>query len=357
MQVSEARLAANRLNALRSTGPRTAEGKTTSRRNALKHGLAGEGVVIPEGDAEEIQGRIESLTAEMTPQTSAGSILISQMATLSVRMERAAEQETAATAMRVRHAAESFDDERIEAAEQLFATLADDPRTALRKLKRTPEGVERLIDAWTDLRADLAIDPEPDWTAEHLERAANLTGLKAKHARGSRLGALSRASWGDFAALDDGEGLDDDFRKGWAREQLFERIDAEIAALEDHDETLDFETLAIDRAEAGARALFDASKPSCLARRYESEARRGFFRSLREFRQIEAQAAATIESSPTPPQPSRSSPPLGSFRQDAGSDGKQTGRLEVATPIASDPPIPGSDGRPLAFERADKKPG
>ena len=106
-------------------------------------------------------------------------------------------------------------------------------------------------------------------------------------------------------------GLDDDFRKGWAREQLFECIDSEIATLEEHYETLDFETLAIDRAEAGARALFDASKPSCMARRYESEARRGFYRALKEFRQIEAQAAAATEATPTPPEPARSSQPLG----------------------------------------------
>lgn len=37
---SEARCQANRRNATKSTGPRTSEGKTRSRRNALTHGLA-----------------------------------------------------------------------------------------------------------------------------------------------------------------------------------------------------------------------------------------------------------------------------------------------------------------------------
>ena len=37
---SEAKIAANRRNALRSTGPRTANGKMRSRGNALKHGFA-----------------------------------------------------------------------------------------------------------------------------------------------------------------------------------------------------------------------------------------------------------------------------------------------------------------------------
>ncbi len=37
--ISEARLRANRQNAQKSTGPKTARGKAYSRRNALKHGL------------------------------------------------------------------------------------------------------------------------------------------------------------------------------------------------------------------------------------------------------------------------------------------------------------------------------
>jgi hypothetical protein len=40
MIVSEKRLLANRRNAQRSTGPKTAEGKQISRNNALRHGLA-----------------------------------------------------------------------------------------------------------------------------------------------------------------------------------------------------------------------------------------------------------------------------------------------------------------------------
>ena len=51
MPVSEARIAANRANAARSTGPKTAEGKEKSRANALKHGLTGSGVVLAEADA------------------------------------------------------------------------------------------------------------------------------------------------------------------------------------------------------------------------------------------------------------------------------------------------------------------
>ena len=51
MAISEAMRRANRANALRSTGPRTAEGKARSRLNAAKHGLTGRGAVLPQEDA------------------------------------------------------------------------------------------------------------------------------------------------------------------------------------------------------------------------------------------------------------------------------------------------------------------
>ena len=301
MQVSDARLAANRLNAARSTGPKTDEGKAISRRNGLKHGMTGQGIVVPEGDAEEIGRRVEALEVDMKPRSAAGVVLIAQMAMLSVRAERSVEQESAAISLRVRHAADDFDEQRIDLANQLFEALGDDLRNNLRKLRKSPEGVERLIDAWQDLRADLAIDPEPIWTASHLERAANLTGVKTQHARGSRLGALSRGFRGDFASLGevDGGDLDEASRRVWAKARLLERIDAEIAGLEAHYQTLDFEMIELDRAEAGARASFDPSKEATLARRYESEARRGFFKALKEFRQVEAEVATRAEEVPT----------------------------------------------------------
>lgn len=48
MPVSEKRLAANRANALKSTGPRTPEGKARSARNSLRHGLYARKVALPE---------------------------------------------------------------------------------------------------------------------------------------------------------------------------------------------------------------------------------------------------------------------------------------------------------------------
>ena len=55
--VTEKTLAANRLNAKRSTGPRTERGKNTSKFNAVKAGLFAKQVVIPLCDGEGSDGR------------------------------------------------------------------------------------------------------------------------------------------------------------------------------------------------------------------------------------------------------------------------------------------------------------
>ena len=321
MHVSEARIAANRRNGALGRGPTSELGKSISRKNSLIHGLAGRGAVSPDGVAERIAALVEAFTLEMRPRTAAGEALIGQMATNAVRMQCAAEHESAAIAHHVRHAIDRFDEGRIEAAEALFEELADNPRSALRKLRKSPEGVEKLIETWDDLRNDLTVGT---WGDEQLDQAVNLTGLKARHAGGTSLGALTRALQGDFTALndDEGAGLDGEARQAWARTRLFEAIDGEIAGLEAHFETLDFETLDLDRAEAPGRALFDASKPACLARRYEADASRGFFRALREFRKVEAEFAAQAEQAPSrpttpPPVPSRPEVParMGSIRE------------------------------------------
>src|SRR6266567_9478057 len=62
-------LEANRRNALRSTGPRTENGKQQSRRNALKHGLTAETVIEPLENPEEYRVFEEAVVSEYLPQT------------------------------------------------------------------------------------------------------------------------------------------------------------------------------------------------------------------------------------------------------------------------------------------------
>ena len=358
MPCSEARRLANQANALLSSGPKTAEGKAISRRNGLKHGLSGEGVVVPESNAAEVARRAEALEADLQPRSPLGALMIHRLARLSVRMETAADREHAATAKKVRHAFADHDEALEDAADILFDALADEPRKNLRKLKRTPVGVDRLIEAWSEMREGLARNLPSVWAELHLEKLALLTGKKAETAFDSALGALARAMDGDFLGLStsDGASLADDARRAWARERLAERIAAEIAALEAHRASLDHDAFEQDRVEAPVMALFDPSKEATLARRYESEASRGFYKALKEFRQAEAEFLEREQAAESAP---AASPPasLGSSREMAAASDRTPPRDPWATPSSGFATANGPDGGLLSVGRAPKPVG
>lgn len=62
-----AQIAANRANARKSTGPRSAQGKAASRWNALKHGMDAETAVLPTEDPAEYEALVCEYSAGFHP--------------------------------------------------------------------------------------------------------------------------------------------------------------------------------------------------------------------------------------------------------------------------------------------------
>ena len=86
--------AANRRNALRSTGPRTESGKQQSRLNAVRHGLTAETVVGSLEDAEDYKAFEEAVTLGYGAQTAVERELVLRLASLLWRLRRANTVET-----------------------------------------------------------------------------------------------------------------------------------------------------------------------------------------------------------------------------------------------------------------------
>ncbi len=76
----QSRAETNRANAQLSTGPRSAEGKLASSRNALKHGLAAGQVIIPGEDPIAFESLLNDLLGEHQPATSTEALLVKEMA-------------------------------------------------------------------------------------------------------------------------------------------------------------------------------------------------------------------------------------------------------------------------------------
>ena len=66
---TQAQINANRANALKSTGPRSVEGKSTSRFNALKHGIDAASIVIPGEDPADYDALVGDYHRDFRPQS------------------------------------------------------------------------------------------------------------------------------------------------------------------------------------------------------------------------------------------------------------------------------------------------
>lgn len=85
---SDKQIQANRRNALKSTGPKTPEGKAAVRLNANKHGLRSQEVLLPGEDAEALKELDENLRAELEPVGELENLLVDGIIAAHWRLRR-----------------------------------------------------------------------------------------------------------------------------------------------------------------------------------------------------------------------------------------------------------------------------
>jgi hypothetical protein len=100
---STKQIGANRSNALNGTGPRTAEGKARSSRNALTHGLTAQEIVIPGKDVAAYRSFEQQLIDDLQPNGSCELELIERLAATYWRLRRIPRFEAALMAWREHH--------------------------------------------------------------------------------------------------------------------------------------------------------------------------------------------------------------------------------------------------------------
>jgi hypothetical protein len=91
---SDRQIAANRINALRSTGPRTNRGRSRVGRNAFKHGLTARTVVSVLENDREFQDFAQRIAATYKPTTWVQEELVQRLAGILWRLRRAQAVET-----------------------------------------------------------------------------------------------------------------------------------------------------------------------------------------------------------------------------------------------------------------------
>jgi hypothetical protein len=94
---------ANRRNALKSTGPKSEQGKQASRCNAVRHGLTAETVIGALEDAEDYKAFEATITADYDAQSAVGRELVLRLASLLWRLRRATTIETGLFEIQAEH--------------------------------------------------------------------------------------------------------------------------------------------------------------------------------------------------------------------------------------------------------------
>ncbi len=125
---SMARIEANRRNARRSTGPRTARGKANSRRNALKHGFLAKELLIAGGEGKESSAEfaqlLQGLTDYFQPEGLPEELLVEQIAAAYWRLRRLHQHEVGEIRRRLDDAPTAVTNEKLQRLKQCQSTLA-----------------------------------------------------------------------------------------------------------------------------------------------------------------------------------------------------------------------------------------
>jgi hypothetical protein len=117
---SERQLAANRANALHSTGPKTLEGKAAVRLNAFRHGLLARDVVLPEEDLDAFEDLQNRVRADLSPVGPIEEILVDRVVNTMWRLRRLERAEAALFDWRVRQLQVSQLADRVRSHEVTF---------------------------------------------------------------------------------------------------------------------------------------------------------------------------------------------------------------------------------------------
>jgi hypothetical protein len=85
---SQSKIEANRANAQKSTGPRTAEGKAKSSRNSTVHAFTSESPLLPDEDPADLQALCDAYFADLRPDGQAEEDLVERIAVAQYRLRR-----------------------------------------------------------------------------------------------------------------------------------------------------------------------------------------------------------------------------------------------------------------------------
>ena len=316
---AEERAAINRENALKSTGPRSAEGKERASRNALKHGLRAETFAISPEEAEELKTLTDEWVDYYQPESPGLRAALDRCVLSVVQQKRCARFQAARVGRQVREAEELYDEAQDDQVEALKRLLPHDPETAVRALKRLAPGCRWLIAEWESLQE--VLDMNGCWpSATDRDLFLRLLGKRPDLFRSDtetywfrllNLLAREQPNPDELAWLLEPKQRPEAARgaatpqlppRAFCVQDLREVLEENLAALRAREERLRAKIEEPNRAEAGDRALLLTGPEGALFIRYEKMHDAAFHKAYKTLVKGE-EAAAPKEAKPAEPEP------------------------------------------------------
>ena len=156
MNISDLQLVANRANAAHSTGPRTPEGKKRSSLNALRHGLSGQIVVMPNEDLQAYNEFLDRYIRGLNPKNEPEQQLAFDMANTTWKLNRSSSIENGIYALGHHDNADrtNVDDPEIHSALTAATTYLENSRQ-LENLSRQENRLRRALQKSIKLYEDM----------------------------------------------------------------------------------------------------------------------------------------------------------------------------------------------------------
>jgi len=151
----------NCLNAKRSTGPKSIQGKEISRCNSLTHGLTAKVVILPEENPADIKAQADAWHDACQPKNHDEKVLVERLALASRQLERIAKAEDEVIDEQVRYAQVEWDKAQQNKLVDALRVLPIEPVRALVELRSFGAGVSWLLARWDEL--ELAFEAHNGW--------------------------------------------------------------------------------------------------------------------------------------------------------------------------------------------------
>jgi hypothetical protein len=310
---TDSQIAANQANALRSTGPRTAEGKAKARRNALKHGMTCEQENLSNTDEKLHEDRLERWTRAARPQNDMEVYQLESAVRATVNLDRCARNAKAEMDRRTSRAVGHWNGVQTKKLTRAIKFWTTQPANCVAQLETFTRGVEWLLERWEELAK--ALEANECWTIAEAWLAMRLMGKCPEMYLDSEVAAfrtlviaarpdIDRDEAGKFRGLDTAR-LEPEARDALlneklpsredAREGLWATFDAELERLEPIREKLWERKDGPALLEKLGLAAFDDSKSGVLRRRYESANHMDMHRCLKQLTEQRRQREARVE--------------------------------------------------------------